>query len=237
MIALLSAKAKELRASKDPRPKKIDKLRTYIADSKHGLSTLQAPLTLPLNPRVQVTGIDASRSSVFKSNLLPMLLWFETEDSDYPIIFKNGDDLRQDQLVIQLFTLMDRLLRRENLDLKLSPYAVLATGQTEGMVQFVPSKSLAAIMGEYGSLLNYLKVDHANEGAIGTLGVEPAVLDTFIRSCGESMNSVYSMHVLIFIALAGYSVITYILGVGDRHLDNLMLSPDGEYARFSKELR
>ncbi|KAJ9091439.1 hypothetical protein QFC20_007629 [Naganishia adeliensis] len=211
MIALLSTKAKELRASKDPRPKKIDKLRTYIADSKHGLSTLQAPLTLPLNPRVQVTGIDASRSSVFKSNLLPMLLWFETEDSDYPIIFKNGDDLRQDQLVIQLFTLMDRLLRRENLDLKLSPYAVLATGQTEGMVQFVPSKSLAAIMGEYGSLLNYLKVDHANEGAIGTLGVEPAVLDTFIRSC------------------AGYSVITYILGVGDRHLDNLMLSPDVDF--------
>ncbi|KAJ9099969.1 hypothetical protein QFC21_003977 [Naganishia friedmannii] len=211
LIALLSAKAKELRASKDPRPRKIDKLRAYIADTKHGLSTLTSPLTLPLSPRVQVTGIDASRSSVFKSNLLPMLLWFETEDADYPIIFKNGDDLRQDQLVIQLFTLMDRLLRKENLDLKLSPYAVLATGTTEGMVQFVPSKSLAAIMGEYGSLLNYLKVDHANEGAIGTLGVEPAVLDTFIRSC------------------AGYSVITYILGVGDRHLDNLMLAPDVDF--------
>jgi phosphatidylinositol 3-kinase len=185
MIALLSAKAKELRASKDPRPKKIDKLRAYIGDHKHGLSTLTAPLTMPLNPRVLVTGIDPARSSVFKSNLLPMLLWFETEEADYPVIFKNGDDLRQDQLVIQLFTLMDRLLRRENLDLRLSPYAVLATGQTEGMVQFVPSKSLAAIMGEYGSLLNYLKVDHANEGAIGTLGVEPAVLDTFIRSCGK----------------------------------------------------
>jgi phosphatidylinositol 3-kinase len=197
LIALLSAKAKELRASKDPRPKKIDKLRAYIADTKHGLSTLTSPLTLPLSPRVQVTGIDASRSSVFKSNLLPMLLWFETEDSDYPIIFKNGDDLRQDQLVIQLFTLMDRLLRKENLDLKLSPYAVLATGTTEGMVQFVPSKSLAAIMGEYGSLLNYLKVDHVNEGAIGTLGVEPAVLDTFIRSCGRSCCTIVSSFPLI----------------------------------------
>ena len=184
-MAVLSARAKELRASKDPRPKKIDKLRHYIADPKHGLSPLPSPLTIPLDPRVDVVNLIADNSTVFKSNLFPMLLWFETEEGEYPIMFKNGDDLRQDQLVIQLFTLMDRLLRKENLDLKLSPYAVLATGSTEGMIQFVRSKSLAAIMGEYGSLLNYLKVDHANEGAIGTFGVEPSVMDTFVRSCGK----------------------------------------------------
>lgn len=184
-VAALSTKAKELRASKDPRPKKIDKLRHYIADPKHGLSPFPAPLTLPLDPRVEITNIAADRSTVFKSNLFPMLLWLETEEGEFPIMFKNGDDLRQDQLVIQLFTLMDRLLRKENLDLKLSPYSVLATGSTEGMIQFVRSKSLAGIVGEYGTLLNYLKVDHANEGAIGTFGVEPAVLDTFVRSCGK----------------------------------------------------
>ena len=40
----------------------------------------------------------------------------------YSLIFKVGDDLRQDQLVVQLFELMDRLLKRENLDLRLTPY-------------------------------------------------------------------------------------------------------------------
>lgn len=142
-----------------------------------------------------MTSVVSERSSVFKSNLLPLLLWFETggkvddeEDvppPDYPVIFKNGDDLRQDQLVIQLFNLMDRLLRKENLDLRLSPYSVLATSAIEGMIQFVPSKSLATIMAEYGNLQNYLRESHADVGALGSYGIEAGVMDTFVRSCGK----------------------------------------------------
>lgn len=83
------------------------------------------------------------------------------------IIFKKGDDLRQDQLVyskfvscniepvynnmwslqvIQMVSLMDRLLKLENLDLHLTPYRVLATGHDEGMLEFIPSKSLAQVI-------------------------------------------------------------------------------------------
>lgn len=44
-----------------------------------------------------------------------------------------------------MVSLMDRLLKLENLDLQLTPYRVLATGQDEGMVEFVPSTSLAQV--------------------------------------------------------------------------------------------
>jgi hypothetical protein len=47
--------------------------------------------------------------------------------------------------VIQMLSLMDRLLKLENLDLQLTPYRVLATAQDEGMVEFVPSISLAQV--------------------------------------------------------------------------------------------
>ncbi|KAG2051713.1 putative atypical/PIKK/PI3K protein kinase [Suillus hirtellus] len=211
LVETLAKRAKELRTSKDPRPKKIEKLRSFINDSKNGLVNIP-PLPLPLNARIEITGIIAEKSSVFKSNLYPFLLYFQCSDgTEYPVIFKDGDDMRQDQLVLQLFTLMDQLLRKENLDLKLIPYDVLATGLLQGMVQFIPSKTIAAIISENGTLLNYLRANNPDEGSVGTYGVEPSVIDTFVRSC------------------AGYCVVTYLLGVGDRHLDNLLLTPDGHF--------
>lgn len=183
----LAKKAREIRTSKDPRPKKIEKLRSVISDSKNGLSSIQPALPLPLDARIEVTGITAEKSSVFKSNLYPFLLYFQSDTEgkgEYPVIFKDGDDMRQDQLVIQLITLMDSLLRKENLDLKLSPYPVLATGPLQGMVQFIPSKTIATIVSDHGNILNYLRANRPDEGSVGTMGVEPGVIDTFIRSCG-----------------------------------------------------
>ena len=45
-----------------------------------------------------------------------------------------------------MVSLMDRLLKLENLDLHLTPYKVLATGQDEGMLEFIPSHSLAQVL-------------------------------------------------------------------------------------------
>ena len=46
-------------------------------------------------------------------------------------------DLRRDQLVISLIELMDMLLKREGVDLKIITYRVTATSHEQGLVQWV----------------------------------------------------------------------------------------------------
>jgi phosphatidylinositol-4,5-bisphosphate 3-kinase len=53
------------------------------------------------------------------------------------IIFKSGDDLRQDMLTLQMIRLMDKLWLAENLDLRMSPYGCVATGDEVGMIEVV----------------------------------------------------------------------------------------------------
>uniref|UniRef100_A0A0D6QW47 phosphatidylinositol 3-kinase n=2 Tax=Araucaria cunninghamii TaxID=56994 RepID=A0A0D6QW47_ARACU len=188
--------------------KKIEKLRQLLGGLLSELTYFEEPIRLPLEPKILLTGIIPSESSIFKSALHPLRLTFQTaQGGKWKVMFKKGDDIRQDQLVVQMVSLMDRLLKLENLDLHLTPYRVLATGHDEGMLEFVPSSSLAQILSEHRSIITYLQQFHLDEN--GPFGITATCLETFIKSC------------------AGYCVITYILGVGDRHLDNLLLRDDG----------
>ncbi len=129
----------------------------------------------------------------------------------YPMMVKIGDDVRQDELVLQLLRLMDVILKRENLDLCLTPYHCIATSPVGGLVEMVsPSIDLEAIIQDYktkNGVRAYFK--HVAPAPDSRYGVSPNVLSTFVKSC------------------AGYCVATYLLGVGDRHLENLMVQPDG----------
>lgn len=211
LVAVLSKLAKDIRFSKLNRGVKIERLKKFLADPKNDMIHIDPPLPLPLDPSVSITGCFPDNVNVFKSSLSPLLINFKTtEGHSYPVIFKVGDDLRQDQLVIQIICLMDRLLQKENLDLKLTPYRILATSSISGAMQFMPSTSLSAASAQYkGSILAYLRANNPDDSE--ELGVSKEAMDTYIKSC------------------AGYCVITYLLGVGDRHLDNLLLCPDGHF--------
>lgn len=59
------------------------------------------------------------------------------ETIPYSIMYKHGDDVRQDYLVLQMITLMDTLLKEVNLDFKFTAYKVLAMSKIDGMLEFV----------------------------------------------------------------------------------------------------
>ena len=195
------------------------------AKEKHLRNALKSPtcrtlknglgVPLPSAPHIWVNGVKAESARMFKSAMYPALLEFfiknESTDSNdntegepltYKVIVKTGDDLRQDQLVIMLIKLFDRILKRGALDLCLRPYPILAMSAVDqtGLVEFVEgSIPISQILANHNnSIMSFFKSVAPQEGA--KYGVDSIVLQTYIRSC------------------AGYCVITYLVGVGDRHL-------------------
>ena len=61
------------------------------------------------------------KCKVMDSKMRPLWIVFENDDSygdDIYVIFKNGDDLRQDMLTLQMIRIMDKLWKKEGLDLR-----------------------------------------------------------------------------------------------------------------------
>ena len=89
---------------------------------------------------------------MFKSALYPAAVTFTSVKEGDTVCFmvKNGDDVRQDQLVLQIIKVMDSCLKKVGLDLKLTVYGVLATGPKSGLLDFimtkVPSITLITLM-------------------------------------------------------------------------------------------
>lgn len=141
MTARVQSLFKDIHAQSINRLQKQELLQRSL-DSRLGpLFTRHTAISLPLDPRYLIHGVDAKCTLVFKSSQQPIKIAFTVTTrsginvplrSTFPVIYKSGNDLRQDQLVLQMITLMDQLLRAENLDLKLTPYRVLPTGPTDG---------------------------------------------------------------------------------------------------------
>uniref|UniRef100_A0A7S3V1P0 PI3K/PI4K catalytic domain-containing protein n=1 Tax=Aplanochytrium stocchinoi TaxID=215587 RepID=A0A7S3V1P0_9STRA len=194
-------------------------------------------------------------------------LTVERKQKCFTIMFKAGDDLRQDQLVLQMIGVMDSMFKNVNLDLNLTLYRVLATSTSEGMMEFVTDGSaVSKVLAQYGTTRNFFRkhcpwpprrgklsdvrvlsksesqvpattgshskdsglvhretrnshmmIGNTSKSGAGAVvaeaqrdGIDPSCLSRFIKSC------------------AGYCVISYIIGIGDRHLDNIMIKPTGE---------
>jgi len=156
------------------------------------------------------------KCKVMDSKMRPLWLLFENADpmgKNMLVIFKAGDDLRQDMLTLQMFRIMDKLWKKNNLDLKMNAYRVISTGHQIGFVEVVThsktvskiQKQMAGSLGAFKDevLFNWLKEQNPEESQL------TRAIENFTSSC------------------AGYCVATYVLGIGDRHNDNIMVQEDG----------
>ena len=72
------------------------------------------------------------------SKKVPLWLVFTNADpvgDDIVVIYKVGDDLRQDQLTLQIMRIMEKRWERAGLDMCLSPYLCVNTGNESGFIE------------------------------------------------------------------------------------------------------
>ncbi|XP_076823944.1 phosphatidylinositol 4-phosphate 3-kinase C2 domain-containing subunit alpha-like isoform X1 [Clavelina lepadiformis] len=180
---------------------------------------------VPTNPALVANGLNVKNSSYFTSNAIPLKLAFSNADvseNDINIMYKVGDDLRQDALTMQLIRVMDRMWLNDGLDLRIVTFDCLPTGPNQGMVELISdSKTFREIQSSYG--------------------LTGAFKDRPIAEWLQKYNSTglsYERAVENFtLSCAGYCVATYVLGICDRHNDNIMLRTTGhlfhiDFARF-----
>uniref|UniRef100_A0A672QKD5 Phosphatidylinositol-4-phosphate 3-kinase catalytic subunit type 2 alpha n=1 Tax=Sinocyclocheilus grahami TaxID=75366 RepID=A0A672QKD5_SINGR len=123
-----------------------------------------------------------------------------------------GEDLRQDMLALQMIRIMDRIWLQEGLDLRIVNFKCISTGKDKGMVELVPSsETLRKIQVEYG--------------VTGSFKDKP--LAEWLRKYNPAEDEYEKASENFIYTCAGCCVATYILGICDRHNDNIMLRSTG----------
>ena len=172
-------------------------------------------ISMPLNFKLRIKGINIEKCRVMKSKKKPLWLVLKNADDrgeDIIVLFKAGDDLRMDIVTLQLFKIMQTLWYKNHLNLKMSLYNVISTGDMEGMLEVVTnSATVAQIHKEQGGSIQSFKRDS---------------LKNWIGKTKEC--SIEECHNNFLLSNVAYCCATFVLGIGDRHSDNIMLKKNGE---------
>ena len=126
-----------------------------------------------------------------------------------PVIIKAGDNCRQELLAIQLTQQFRQIYRESGLPLWIRPFEVIAQSTTSAFIEAVTdAPSIHAIKSRAPRGTSLRQHFEARFGAPGQPRFRQAQRN-FVES------------------LAGYSILTYILQVKDRHNGNILLHDDG----------
>ncbi|KAL7677009.1 hypothetical protein ACOME3_003258 [Neoechinorhynchus agilis] len=204
-----------------------NKIRTNRACLNDQLTLLNSDLTtslrgtrLPLELTVAIDGLDNTQCHVFSSLRAPLKLAFISTSPDatkddptaiatFSAIYKTGDDITQDIVTLQLIAVMDQIWQNSGLDLGLLIFKCLQTGSKRGLVE---------IVGESETLREI----HIRHGLTGSFREYEWLISH------NSTESDYKSAVQNFtLSCAAYCVATFILGIGDRHNDNIMVRRSG----------
>ncbi|KAF8636645.1 hypothetical protein AX17_003453 [Amanita inopinata Kibby_2008] len=134
------------------------------------------------------------------------------------VIVKTGGDLRQEQLAVQVIKEFQRIWEEEKCGCWVRHFHILITGGTSGLVETITDAV---------SIHSIKKAEYARRLAEGSFG-HVTLFDHFKSAYGDPSSAKFTRAQRNFAkSLAGYSIITYLLQVKDRHNGNILLDREG----------
>ncbi|XP_038603046.1 phosphatidylinositol 4,5-bisphosphate 3-kinase catalytic subunit delta isoform isoform X2 [Tachyglossus aculeatus] len=207
----------KVNSQKTPKPQAKELMHTCMRQETvlEALSNLQSPL----NPSTLLADVCVEQCTFMDSKMKPLWIVYSNEEvtgsSSVGIIFKNGDDLRQDMLTLQMIQLMDVLWKQEGLDLRMTPYGCLSTGDRTGLIEVVLRSDTIA----------NIQLNKSNMAATAAFNKDALLNWLKSKNPGDALERAIEEFTL---SCAGYCVATYVLGIGDRHSDNIMIRETGQ---------
>ncbi|KAF8798036.1 kinase-like protein [Phlegmacium glaucopus] len=134
------------------------------------------------------------------------------------VIVKTGGDLRQEQLAVQLIREFQGIWAEERCLCWVKYFRIMITGSSSGLVETITDAV---------SIHSIKKAEYAKRLTSGRLG-HVTLLDHFLSTYGDRTSAKFLRAQRNFAkSLAGYSIVTYLLQVKDRHNGNILLDRDG----------
>lgn len=161
------------------------------------------PISLPYDPNIKLIGVVYEDIEIKSSYTKPVVIPFITNTNTVIRLLFKKESITNDVTVLNLMTICDIILR-EDLDKEFSviAYPVMPLSQNSGMIEIVEnSETIYKIVSKKKSLLQH--IIEKNETKIIS-----DVLDRYTLS------------------LVSYTLHSYFLALGDRHLQNIMITDD-----------
>ena len=170
---------------------------------------------LPFFPHLLCIKILIDKLEVKDSSSSPLLLTFKLYDEKKDKFYEKRllykfEDVRQDYIVINTIKIMNMIIKKElhlytnnnKYDFDIITYNVFPISLSSGIIEILPNSHTLLDISKKFSIFNFI------------IEKNPLFTVDVLRS-----RFLYSSAV--------YSIITFLLGVGDRHLDNIMINDYG----------
>jgi hypothetical protein len=178
----------------------LDEPRHFLSDS------MKMPIHVPYNPNIILYSAYIDDIEIKDSHTKPVVIPFESSIGKIKLLFKR-ESVHNDHCVLNLTRVVNILLKAVlEIDFDLVTYSAMPLTANSGIVEYVSeAETLHKLAKEKRAISQFLFDENDDESA-------------------PSINKIKSTYIC---SLAGYTLLGYFLGFGDRHLQNVMITRRG----------